>query len=120
MACAEYFVAREKVKEAMRAPWGREWQQLEPHQVSMVAAHCLCVSFHWVEHPSFPRLHIARIVDPVGEDKCVMVEDAEDSGCLKGRFLSSLAWMSPLFWSANPRVVEAVVSWMREPSHSVG
>ena len=25
-----------------------------------------------------------------------------------------------MFWSANPRVVEAVTAWMKEPSHSVG
>ena len=100
--------------------WGQGWQQLAPHQASLVVAHCLCVSFHKVEHPLFPRLHLARIVDAVGADQCVVVEDAEDPECLRRRFLSRLAWVSPLFWSANPRVVEAVSSWMNEPSHTVG
>ena len=120
MACADYLAAREAVREAMVSEWGRQWQQLAPHQVDMVRAHCLCVSFHWVEHPLFERLHVARVVDAVGEDKCVVLEDAEDAECLKRRFLGSLAWMSPMFWSSNPRVVEAISSWMQEPSHTVG
>ena len=117
MACAKDG-AKNVVKAALAEPWAKEWRGLEPSEASLAVRRCQCVSFHWMEHPLFPRLQVVRVVSPWGSDEHALILDAGSVASLKKGMGCRLAWRSPMFFSRDPVVVRTVKELMRKPGHS--
>ena len=109
--------ATEELRAALAEPWAREWRGLQPGGASLAVRRCACISFHWMEHPLFPRLHVARIVSPSGDDEHAIIEDAGSASSLRKGMGCRLSWRSPMFFSRDAEVLRAVKGWMRKPGH---
>ena len=97
-----------------RATLGRaeEWQGLCPTQRHLVRAQCRLVSFHWMPHPRFPRLAVARVVKPEGPDAHYLLEDGGDAEKVGDGFGAAFEARSPMFFTDDARLREVVEELM--------
>ena len=109
-------VVKEKMLGGGGAAPGRaeRWGDLNPDQVHLVRARCRLVSFHWMPHPTLPRLAVARVVMPEGADLHFVIEDAGDLRKVKEGFGSAFEFRSPMFFTEDARLREVLERWMSE------
>ena len=106
---------KRSVVEGEAAPGRAErWGDLNPDQVHLVRARCRLVSFHWMPHPTLPRLAVARVVMPEGADLHYVIEDAGDLRKVKKGFGCAFEFRSPMFFTEDARLREVLERWMGE------
>ena len=105
---------RKEGKRSVAPGRAERWEDLNPDQVHLVRARCRMVSFHWMPHPTLPRLAVARVVMPEGADLHHVIEDAGDVEKVKEGFGSAFEFRSPMFFTDDARLVEVLEKWMSE------